>query len=93
MATSYPAEYLYSDDEEYYVNESPEKLKKTSSENIAKIKFIKPLGSAAGIGKVDFDITLDINSQQWFDQIYQYWKNCKLVVLKITKFYHIIFHR
>ena len=43
-----------------------------------QIKVIKPLGSQAGIAKSDFDITLDENSQQWFNHINQYYKQCKL---------------
>jgi hypothetical protein len=71
------------------VNESPEKLKvdfrKNSEEpSVSKIKLIKPLGIEAGLEKRDFDISLDNNSQQWFDQIYQYWKQCKLT--QIHKF-------
>jgi len=83
LNAGYPAEYFNSDDDEYYVNESPEKLKanfrKNSDEpSVAKIKLIKPLGIEAGLEKRDFDISLDNNSQQWFDQIYQYWKQCRL---------------
>ena len=82
MKPVYPADYFNSDEDEYYVNESPEKLeadlrKNFNEQSVAKIKLIKPLGSEAGLNKVDFDISLDNNSQQWFDQIYQYWKQCK----------------
>lgn len=54
-----------------------------------QIKVIKPLGSQAGIAKSDFDISLDENSQQWFNHINQYYKQCKLhnffINLKPTK--------
>lgn len=79
----YPADYFNSDEEDYYVDESPEKLKFdmrknfTEQQNAAKIKLIKPLGSQAGLNGSDFDISLDNNSQQWFNQINQYWRQCK----------------
>lgn len=83
LSSGYPAEYFNSDDDEYYVNESPEKLKvdlrkNLDEQSVAKIKLIRPIGIEAGIERQDFDISLDNNSQQWFDQIYQYWKQCKL---------------
>lgn len=50
-----------------------------------QIKVIKPLGSQAGIAKSDFDISLDENSQQWFNHINQYYKQCKLHILSTSK--------
>lgn len=41
------------------------------------IKIIPKLGVEAGLNKSDFDIQLDENAQQWFDQIHQYWRQCK----------------
>lgn len=41
------------------------------------IKIIPKLGFEAGLNKSDFDIQLDDNAQQWFDQIHQYWRQCK----------------
>jgi hypothetical protein len=45
-------------------------------------KVIEPLGYQAALGKSNFDTSLDENSQKWFDQINQYYKQCKL-------FYHL----
>lgn len=41
------------------------------------IKIIPKLGEKAGLNESDFDIQLDENAQQWFDQIHQYWRQCK----------------
>lgn len=74
-----PADFYDSEDDEYYVNESLEKIKNdVQKENDAKIKIIKSIGSEAGLNKSNFDVQLhDSNSRQWFDQIYQYWRQCK----------------
>lgn len=44
-------------------------------------KVIEPLGHQAALGKSNFDTSLDENSQKWFDQINQYYKQCKLLSL------------
>lgn len=41
------------------------------------IKIIPKIGVGAGLNKTNFDISLDVNAQQWFDHIHQYWKQCK----------------
>jgi hypothetical protein len=78
----------------WFVNESPKKKHNQLLEEEVNfpIKVIKPLGVSCGLNKRDFDITLDENSQQWFNQIYQYWKQCKSLYLPInTQFNEIFF--
>lgn len=78
--SGYPAGYFDDEDNEYYADESPKKYHVQESENQNfGIKVIQPLGNGAGLNKCDFDIKLDENSQQWFNQIYQYWKQCKIM--------------
>lgn len=72
-----PAGYSDEEDDDYFANEVREKPKvEISRENSLGIKVIK-IEVGAGINRRDFDISLDENSKQWFDQIYQYWKQCK----------------
>jgi hypothetical protein len=76
-----PPELLDDEDDEWFVNDSPEKMNELllQGERNFAIKVIKPLGMSCGLNKCDFDISLDDNSQQWFNQIHQYWKQCKSV--------------
>ncbi|KAG5683881.1 hypothetical protein PVAND_013142 [Polypedilum vanderplanki] len=70
-----PPELFEDNDDEWFVNESPDNL--NEPEQNFTIKVLKPLGVNCGLNKCDFDISLDDNSQQWFNQIYQYWKQYK----------------
>lgn len=49
------------------------------------IKIIPRLGVEAGLNKSDFDIQLDANAQKWFDQIFQYWRQCESRFLNFFK--------
>lgn len=53
----------------------PQKKKEQSA--AAPVKILDAVGVRAGVNKANFDISLDSNAQQWFDRIYQYWKQCK----------------
>lgn len=48
-----------------------------------QFKVIKPLGTQAGLAKSDFDITLDENSQQWFNHINNCFKQCEFSFLSL----------
>lgn len=80
-----PPELLDDEDDEWFVNDSAENLREQREGNFA-IKVIKPLGLQCGLNKRNFDISLDDNSQQWFNQIYQYWKQCESVIFIKTQF-------
>lgn len=70
------------DDYDEYVQQPVQPVQNLSNElqkQINGIKVIPKLGSSAGLNKSDFDIQLDANAQQWFDQIHQYWRQCKLI--------------
>lgn len=81
-----PPELFEDDDDEdsdVYVQQptvSQQNLSTELQKQIIGIKVIPKLGSAAGLNKSDFDIQLDTNSQQWFDQIHQHWRQCKLIL-------------
>lgn len=81
-----PSDMRESQGDEYYCCQGGSSSKKQQQEEEQQqksigIKVIPRIGVRAGINKNDFDITLDENSQQWFDRIFQYWKQCKYSVL------------
>lgn len=73
--------------DEYYYRGGSKKENPPKSQQQKKIaenyKVIQPLGKSAGISKTDFDISLDENSKQWFERIFQYWKQCKTKLKEI----------
>lgn len=64
------------DDDEY--DENSYSCRQPTSQNQPGIKIIKPIGQNAGLNKSNFNIQLDPNAQKWFDQIHQYWRQCKV---------------
>lgn len=70
---AYPAEYFDDEDPDDYVQPQVE----FNLTGFQGIKIIPKLGVEAGINKSHFDISLDENAQKWFDQIFQYWKQCE----------------
>lgn len=79
---AYPSDYFEDEDPEDYDEYARPRARQSQnlSNDLQKenlIKIIPKLGFQAGISKSDFDISLDANAQQWFDQIHQYWKQCK----------------
>jgi hypothetical protein len=72
-----PAGASDDEDEAYYFETSPKKIDYESPNQNNKVKVIKTININAGIDKSNFDISLDTNSQQWFNQIYQYWRQCE----------------
>lgn len=80
-----PADFFDDEDVDDYDDYArpPARQKENLANELQKqntgIKIIKELGSEAGLNKSDFDIKLDANAQQWFDQIHQYWRQCKLI--------------
>lgn len=79
-----PPEFLDEEDADDYsdylkprARSSQELANELQKQNIG-IKIIPKLGFEAGLNKSDFDIHLDPNAQQWFDQIHQYWRQCRL---------------
>lgn len=76
---------MFSDnsDDEYGFSISKKKENKSIAKEILldldhKIKIIPNCGFEAGLFKNNFDITLDEHSQEWFNKIHEYWKQCKL---------------
>lgn len=75
-----PSDVRESQGDEYYYRggeENENSSKQQQQKAVENYKVILPLGIKAGISKSDFDISLDENSQQWFERIFQYWKQCK----------------
>jgi hypothetical protein len=75
MRESQGDEYYYQGGSEFENSSKQQQQQKA----VGNYKVIQPLGIRAGIRKSDFDISLDENSQQWFERIFQYWKQCKLL--------------
>lgn len=74
---AYPGGYEDEDSDEYEVLAKPANLPSEANFNCSGVKIIPKLGIEAGMNKSDFDIHLDVNSQAWFDRIYEYWRQCK----------------
>ena len=74
-----PPELYDDDDYDDYNNYShPQpRSSQSSHQQQSGIKIILPIGQQAGLNKTNFDIRLDPNSQQWFDSIHKYWRQCK----------------
>lgn len=56
-----------------------------------KIKIIPNCGFEAGLFKNNFDISLDEHSQEWFNKIHEYWKQCKLKITLIKSLQQLLF--
>lgn len=84
-SNAYPPDYFdddEADDYDEYVKPRPKPTQNLSNElqQDTGIKIIPRLGVEAGLNKSTFDIQLDTNAQQWFDQIHQYWRQCKTTI-------------
>lgn len=74
-----PAELYDDEDSDEYEELAKPRANPSSNFNCSGIKIIPKLGIEAGMNKSHFDIHLDVNSQAWFDRIYQYWRQCKRI--------------
>lgn len=77
-----PADLYDDDDADDYCETFQQSSSRSFSSGLQNqnmgIKIIPSIGVQAGLNKTNFDIQLEVNAQQWFDQIHQCWRQCKL---------------